>query len=133
MAAICSMATSSTVAVAHHPLAPRFMPSALTIPTPEANPTITVIAISVEEKFPETIHAQPSRNSQIAVISSSQTKKHGSAAHLVQAERRVLRTMAIQSGDVCTVCRVTPCDTAPTDTEQMVKMRKSRSKRHLGG
>lgn len=116
------------------------MPAALTIPSIEANPTITVIAISVKEKVPETIRAQPRRNSQIAVISSSQKKKHGSAAHLLQPERRMLRTIAIQSGDVCTMCLMNPCDTAPTtskaaimDTQQMLKMRKSRSKSHLTG
>ena len=137
-AVTCSTATNKTRAVADQARASPRMPSALTIPTVEANPTITVIAISVEEKVPETIRAQPSRNNQIATISRSQKKKHGSAAHLLQPERRMLRPMAIQSGDVYTMCRITPCDTAPTtskaaimDTQHMVKMRKSRSKKHL--
>jgi len=133
----CSPPTSSSAPVPHPTGMPLLIPSALTIPVIEANPTINVIAISVEEKVPETIRAQPRRNSQIAVISSSQKKKHGSAAHLLQPEPRTLRTMAIQSGDVCTMCRTTPCDTAPTtskaaimDTQQTVKMRKSRCKGH---
>ena len=131
-AAICSTATSRTVAVAHDARTPPLMPMALTIPTIEANPTITVIAISVKEKVPETICAQPSRNSQIATIRRSQKKKHGSAAHLLQAERRMLRATAIHSGDVCTMCRRIPCDTAPTtskaatmDRQHAVKIRKS--------
>ena len=136
-AVTCRTATSRTVAIADHAPTPALRLSALTIPTTEANPTISVIAISVEEKVPETIRAQPSRNSQIKIISISQKTKHGSAAHLIQPERRMPRTMEIQSGDVCTMCRRTPCDTAPTtskativDTEQATKMRKSRSKSH---
>jgi hypothetical protein len=59
---------------------------------------------------------------------------------LIQPERRMPRAMAIHSGDVCTMCRRTPCDTAPTtskaaimETQQTVKMRKSRSRSHLTG
>jgi hypothetical protein len=137
-AATCSTATSRTVAIDDHAPTLALRLNALTIPTTAANPTITVIAISVGENVPETIRAQPSRNSQIKIISISQKKKHGRAAHLIQPERRMPRTMAIQSGDVCTMCRRTPCDTAPTtskaaimDTQQTVKMRKSRTKSHL--
>src|SRR4029077_17427857 len=66
------------------------------------------------------IRAQPSRNSQIAVIKSSQKTKQGSAAHLVQAERRAPSTMAIQRGDVCTIWRITPCETAPTTSKAAI-------------
>jgi hypothetical protein len=135
IAVACSTAARNIIAVADQPRTSPFMPSARIIPTIDAIPTITVIAISVEEKVPETIRAQPSKNSQIAVINRSQNKKHGSATHLLQPERRMLRTMAIQSGDVCTMCRMTPWDTAPTtskaaimDTQQAVKIRKSRFK-----
>jgi hypothetical protein len=126
----CSAAISRTVAVADHGPTPVLRRKALKIPTAEANPTIIVIAISVGEKVPETIRVQPSRDSQMKIISISQKKKHGSAAHLIQPERQMPRTMAIQSGDVCTMCRRTPCDTAPTtskaattETQQTVKMR----------
>jgi hypothetical protein len=136
----CSTATSRTVAIADHAPTLALRLDALTMPTTEANPTISVIAISVEEKVPETIRAQPSRNSQIKIISISQKTKHGRAAHLVQPERRMPRTMAIQSGEVCTMCRRTPCDTAPTtskaaimETQQATNMRKSRCKSHLAG
>jgi hypothetical protein len=137
-AVTCSTTTTNTMAVAGNARTPPLMLSALTIPIIEANPTISVIAISVEEKAPETTRAQPSRNIQMADISRSQKKKHGSAVHLLQPERRMLRTMAIHSGHVCTMCRMIPCDTAPTtsnaaiiETQQRVKMRKSRSKSHL--
>jgi hypothetical protein len=139
-AVTCSTATSRTVAIADHAPTPALRLNALTIPTTEANPTISVIAISVEEKVPETIRAQPSRNSQIKIISISQETKHGSAAHLIQLEPRMPRAMAIHSGEVCTMCRRTPCDTAPTtskaatmDTQQATTMRKSRSKSHPTG
>lgn len=139
-AVTCNTATSRTVAVADHGPTGARRRKALTIPTAEANPTITVIAISVGEKVPETIRAQPSKNSQMKIINISQKRKHGSAAHLIQPERLMPRAMATQSGDVCTMCRRTPCDTAPTtskaaiiETQQTVKMRKSRSKSHPTG
>jgi len=84
------------------------MRAAVAKPTTEANPTITVIAISVEEKVPETSRAHPSRNIQIAPINKNQKTKHGSAAHLLHPERRTPETIAIQRGDVCTMCRITP-------------------------
>jgi len=137
-AASCRTAASNTMPVADHRLVPPLMPTAVTIPTIEANPTITVIAISVGEKVPETNRAHPSRNIQIALISKNQKTKHGSAAHLLHPERRTPETIAIQRGDVCTMCRRTPCDTAPTtsnatimDTQQAVRMRKRRSTRNL--
>ncbi len=137
-AASCNAASSNTIPVADHRLTPLLMPAAVTMPTTEANPTITVIAISVEEKVPETSRAHPNRNIQIALINKNQKTKQGSAAHLLHPERRTPATIAIQRGDVCTMCRRTPCDTAPTtsnaammDTQQAVKMRKRRSKRDL--
>ena len=130
-AVTCSTATSNTTLVADHAPTPLLTVRALTIPTIEANPTINVIAISVGEKVPDTIRAHPSRYSQIAPITRSQNTKHGSAAHLLKPDRRMLRLMAIQSGDVCTMCRITPCDTAPTTNkatmmhrQQTVKTRK---------
>jgi len=137
-AVTCSAATSNTMAVAGHPRSAPLMRTAVIIPTIEASPTITIITISVDEKVPDAIRAQPSRNNHITIISSSQKKRHGSAAHLLQPDWRAPRTMAIQSGAVCTMWRITSCDTAPTTskaaiivTQQTVKMRKSRSKSHL--
>jgi hypothetical protein len=134
----CNSATSNTIPVADHRLTPPLMPTEVAMPTTEANPTITVIAISVEEKVPETKRAHPSRNIQIALINKNQKTKHGSADHLLHPERRMPETVAIQRGDVCTMCRRTPCDTAPTtsnaammDTQQAVKMGKRRSTRDL--
>jgi len=136
--ASCNAATSKTMPVADHRLTPPLIRTAVTIPTIEANPTIIVIAISVGEKVPETNRAQPSRNIQIALINKNQKTKHGSAAHLLNPERRMPETIAIQRGEVCTMCRRTPCDTAPTtsnatimDTQQVVKMRKRLSTRNL--
>jgi hypothetical protein len=132
----CRIATSNIIPVADHRLTPLLMPTAVTMPASEANPTTTVIAISVEEKVPETNRAHPSRNIQIALITKNQKTKHGSAAHLLHAERRTPETIAIHRGEVCTMWRITPCDTAPTtssaaimDTQQAVEMRKCRSMR----
>src|SRR6266851_2465778 len=50
----------------------------------------------------------------IPTTEDSQKTRHGSAAHLLQPERRTPSTIAIHSGDVCTMCRMTPDDTAPT-------------------
>jgi len=104
------------------------------IPTIEAIPTIKVIAISAGENVPVTMRAQPRRNSQMALISSSQNTKHGRTAHFVSGERRNPSTMPIQSGEVCTMCRITPRDTAPTTskavmmaTPQIIKIRESLS------
>jgi hypothetical protein len=104
-AVTCSTAISNTMAVAGHTRTLPLMRTAVTIPTIEASPTITVITISVDEKIPETIRAQPRRNNHITIITSSQKKKHGSAAHLLQPDWRAPRTMAIQSGAVCTMWR----------------------------
>lgn len=137
-AASCRNAANNTMPVADHRLTPPLIRTAVTIPTIEANPTIIVIAISVGEKVPDTNRAHPSRNIQIALINKNQKTKHGSAAHLLHPERRTPATIAIQRGDVCAMCRRTPCDTAPTtsnaammDTQQAVKMRKRRSTRNL--
>jgi len=58
------------------------------MPAIDVNPTITVVAISVGEKVPETLRAHPSRYNQIAVITGSQKTKHGRAAHFNKGERR---------------------------------------------
>jgi hypothetical protein len=71
------------------------MRSARIIPNIDASPTITVIAISVEVNVPETILAEPSRNSQIAIISNNQKKKQGSATHLIHADRQLPNAIAI--------------------------------------
>ena len=106
--------TPSTVAVATALRVAVLIRSPVTVPNVEAAPTTIVIAISVTVNVPETIRAQPSRNSQIAIIRSSQKRKDGRAAHLLRWERRHPSTIATHRGAVWTTCRTTPCDTAPT-------------------
>ena len=96
----CKAATTKNVRVADHTRTSDLRHAPIPIPTAEAKPTIRVIAISVGEKVPETMCDQPSRKSQIAIITRSQKKKHGSAVHFVKAEWRVPRKIAIQSGEV---------------------------------
>ncbi len=74
--------TPSTVAVATALRVAVLIRSPVTIPNVEAAPTPIVIAISVRVNVSETIRAQPSRNSQIAIIRNSQKAKDGRAAHL---------------------------------------------------
>lgn len=95
-------------------------------PVMDAAPTTRVMAISVGEKFPETMRAQPSRKSQIAVMISSQKTKHGRAAHLVRAEFRAVRTIAIQNGVVWTMWRRMPWETAPTMSSAAMAIRQHR-------
>ncbi len=56
------------------------------MPAAEAEPTMIGITISV----------------------ASQKTKHGRAAHLANAQLRAASTIAIQSREVCTMCRITP-------------------------
>src|SRR5215469_12000606 len=97
---ICRAATSKNAGIADTARTWDLRRAPIPIPTAEAKPTIRVIAISVGEKVPETMCAQPSRKSQIAIITSSQKRKHGSAAHFVKAEFRVAKKITIQSGEV---------------------------------
>jgi hypothetical protein len=96
----CRVATSKNARIADHARTSDLRLAAIPIPTAEAKPTIRVIAISVGEKVPETICTQPSRKSQIAIITSSQKRKHGSAVHFVKVDWRVARKIVIQSGEV---------------------------------
>jgi hypothetical protein len=73
-----------------------------TIPTTEAVPTTSVIAISVGKKCPVTIRAQPRRNNQMAVMIAIQKIRQGSAAHFASSLFWNPATIANQSGRVCT-------------------------------
>lgn len=84
------------------------------IPTTDATPITIVIAISVGENVPVTIRAHPSKNSQMNAMMASQKRKQGSAAHFAHPERRNPSHARAHTGAVCTICRITPCDTAPT-------------------
>src|SRR5580692_6310749 len=113
-AATCNINTTNTVAVTLTARTPLFMDTARIMPASEAAPTMIVIAISIGENVPERKAVQPSRNDQIAAISTSQNTKQGSAAHFVNFELRMPSTMAIQRTDVCTMCRMTMWDATPT-------------------
>jgi hypothetical protein len=138
MAAACNSETSNTTDAAGQKRMTVLICNAFAIPVIAAAPTIMVMAISVGEKVPETMRAQPSRYSQIAVINKTQKRRHGSADHLLQGERRRARATVIQSGEVCTRWRMIPWETAPTTSkaamtarQQKIKMRKSRCKTAL--
>src|SRR5580704_5184654 len=109
--ATCNINTTKTVAVTLAARTPLFMDTARIMPPSEANPTMIVMAISVGENVPERNAVQPSKNDQIAAISTSQNTKQGNAAHLVNFELRMPSTMAIHRTDVCTACRMMMWDT----------------------
>ena len=77
-------------------------------------PTIKVIATSIGVKCPDTTFAQPSRNSQMRIISNNQMMKHGIAAHLAISRSRSPRRIGKHKGNVCTICRATPWLIMPT-------------------
>ena len=85
-----------------------------TKPTRLAVPTIMVNATSLGLKCPDITFAQPRRNSQMRLISTSQTMKHGSAAHFAISRWRSPSTIGNHKGRVCTMCRMTPLLTTPT-------------------
>jgi hypothetical protein len=78
---------------------------------------MSVIAISVGEKLPETTCAHPSRNSQMRTMIVSQGRNDGNASHLLNLSRRKPRTIPAHSGAVCTMCRNTPWLTEPTTSK----------------
>jgi hypothetical protein len=90
---------------------------------------MSVIAISVIVKVPDTRRTQPTRKSQIAVISRNQNAKHGIAAHLLHPDRRTPRVITIHKGDVCSICRITPDDTKPTTNRAPITARQTQIRR----
>ncbi len=54
-------------------------------PTIDPAPTTSVMATSVGEKWPVTIRAQPTRNSQMKIMIVSQKMRQGNAAHFASS------------------------------------------------
>src|SRR6185312_2067731 len=96
----CSTASTPISRIPFHHAMFVFILNALTTPQIDASPTTIVIAVSVGENVPVTIRAQPSRKSQIRIITTAHNTKQGIAAHLLHSEPRSPSTMANHSGAV---------------------------------
>ena len=81
-AASCSNANNATAPAALPALTAVDQRRLILIPMAQAKPTIMVMAISIGEKWPVRIRAQPNRNNHMQVINTSQITKQGKATHL---------------------------------------------------
>src|SRR5438105_883011 len=67
------------------------------------------------------------------VIRNSQNRKHGSAVHLLQLERRIPSTTVAHTGAVCTTCRTIPWETTPTTYRAITSSRAHHASIRLSG
>src|SRR5579872_6313879 len=69
----------------------------------------------------------------MSAIRNNQNRKHGSAVHLLQLERRIPSTTVTHTGAVCTTCRTIPLETTPTTYRAITSSRAHHASIRLSG